>query len=630
MGSPRQFDLSGVRLSTGLAMRRASNSVMSSLSEPGSGFGTSIRHAYEHGDTTVTTLDASLGESTLDDITADSERFCESLLALSGEITLDEIVDIKRDVLTLHVYNLETVEGWYIANGIVTHNCRCVSAPAGINIMPPQAHIGKSDQEDKSRVAWLLIRARDEEGKWRYLLQQHNDGKWGMPGGTTHVDEEGLVAAYRETQEEIGDLPALTVVHDFTHMDPDGIQSFLFLCECNIFTPQMNGSTPEETLSTGWFRRGEIEDLDLIDKFRDDWEEEIHLREQLKNLNKTLQNMVNENGEWLVLDDPGRTGAGMGSRWVYPHHANGEEPGDAGPGGYPGMSPGGNPPHFDDNFADTTNPRIYPDGMEEEFPDERGVPVPRRRRTPRGGFPEGPQDPGERPEISRVGGNTGVPPSGEKNDSGHPVVGAYQPQTPAPVTPHPAEPQTYDPADAVEELTPEGNVSSSPSKPLKKASRKPDPDADLANPAKPGGASDFTDANPVDAEHVYVQLAGNFPAEAIEWVRRARWTGPQWVPWNRVDTDNEDEWAASRQPGKVNEFVRQIKEHGGHVAPSILVQEPHSPKGFIVDGHHRAVARQKLKQDVLAYVGNIDPKDRMAALETHTKQTHQGSDPANR
>lgn len=28
-----------------------------------------------------------------------------------------------------HVYNLETVANWYVANGIVTHNCRCVAVP---------------------------------------------------------------------------------------------------------------------------------------------------------------------------------------------------------------------------------------------------------------------------------------------------------------------------------------------------------------------------------------------------------------------------------------------------------------------------------------------------------------------
>lgn len=155
---------------------------------------------------------------------------------------------------------------------------------------------------------------------------------------------------------------------------------------------------------------------------------------------------------------------------------------------------------------------------------------------------------------------------------------------------------------------------------------------DRGRPPNPAGksASDFNDANPVDAEHVYLQLARNFPADAIAWVRRARWTGPQWVPWDRVDTDDEDKWAASRQPGKVDEFAAQISEHHGHVAPSVLVQEPGTNRAFIVDGHHRALARRKLGQRVLAYVGNIDPADRQAALETHDRQIHSGADPRNK
>ena len=143
-------------------------------------------------------------------------------------------------------------------------------------------------------------------------------------------------------------------------------------------------------------------------------------------------------------------------------------------------------------------------------------------------------------------------------------------------------------------------------------------------------AADFTDANPVEAEHVYLLMAKNFPPDAIQWVKRAKWIGPIWVPWDRIDQDDRKEWAASHQPEKVAEFEKAIKAHGGHVAPSIMVQEPNSQKAFIVDGHHRALAHENLKQRVLAYIGNIEPKDRMAAEETHSHQIHQGSDPENK
>ena len=153
------------------------------------------------------------------------------------------------------------------------------------------------------------------------------------------------------------------------------------------------------------------------------------------------------------------------------------------------------------------------------------------------------------------------------------------------------------------------------------------------NPFSPSvlkDAADYNDANPVEAEHVYLQMAKNFPPEAIAWIKRAKWTGPIWVPWDRIDQDDRDKWAASKQPGKVKECEEQIKAHGGHVAPSVLVQEPNSQKAFIVDGHHRALARENLNQKVLAYLGNIDPKDREAAEETHTHQINSGASPENK
>ena len=138
---------------------------------------------------------------------------------------------------------------------------------------PPAAMAKAAPEDDESRLAWLLIRARDEDGHWRYLLQQRDDGTWGMPGGCTHAGEDPWDAALRETTEEIGDLPVLTPVATFHHKDDPDTQVFVWLCEAPFFTPKLNGSTPEETAGTGWFRKKEIGDLDLTPPFRDDWED---------------------------------------------------------------------------------------------------------------------------------------------------------------------------------------------------------------------------------------------------------------------------------------------------------------------------------------------------------------------
>jgi len=46
-------------------------------------------------------------------------------------VSLDKIAKTRiiKNNLGRHVYNLSTNTGWYVANGIITHNCRCTTAP---------------------------------------------------------------------------------------------------------------------------------------------------------------------------------------------------------------------------------------------------------------------------------------------------------------------------------------------------------------------------------------------------------------------------------------------------------------------------------------------------------------------
>jgi len=55
----------------------------------------------------------------------DSQGIGNLLHCLAGMIFLDEIVGIERHQFAGHVYNLQTRSGWYSANDIITHNCRC-------------------------------------------------------------------------------------------------------------------------------------------------------------------------------------------------------------------------------------------------------------------------------------------------------------------------------------------------------------------------------------------------------------------------------------------------------------------------------------------------------------------------
>lgn len=53
---------------------------------------------------------------------SDGSSFLESL---SGQIQLDQITVLNRVWYSGHVFNLQTSGGYYISNGIVTHNCLC-------------------------------------------------------------------------------------------------------------------------------------------------------------------------------------------------------------------------------------------------------------------------------------------------------------------------------------------------------------------------------------------------------------------------------------------------------------------------------------------------------------------------
>jgi hypothetical protein len=143
------------------------------------------------------------------------------------------------------------------------------------------------------------------------------------------------------------------------------------------------------------------------------------------------------------------------------------------------------------------------------------------------------------------------------------------------------------------------------------------------------GAADLSDPNPVEATHVKNQLRANYPEKSLAWIDSATWIGPVQIPLDRIDFDDEESWAASRQAGAVRRFARQIKAGTGHTDPVVMVQEPGKTKANIVDGHHRTLAYRSLGRPVTAYVGHV-PEGDTRWEETHSSQVHQGSDPANK
>ncbi len=85
------------------------------------GFG----HSEPVGFRAPTRSDAGLDKSSADRRASDAEGFGQRLLGISEQIARDNVINV--DVQSFHglVLNLETGVGAYIAEGIITHNCRC-------------------------------------------------------------------------------------------------------------------------------------------------------------------------------------------------------------------------------------------------------------------------------------------------------------------------------------------------------------------------------------------------------------------------------------------------------------------------------------------------------------------------
>lgn len=75
------------------------------------------------------TPDASLLEGRLQAPLAYPMPSGGELARFAGEVVADRVVHVSRRAWSGHVYNLQTATGWYVANGIITHNCRCRAVP---------------------------------------------------------------------------------------------------------------------------------------------------------------------------------------------------------------------------------------------------------------------------------------------------------------------------------------------------------------------------------------------------------------------------------------------------------------------------------------------------------------------
>lgn len=131
----------------------------------------------------------------------------------------------------------------------------------------------------------------------------------------------------------------------------------------------------------------------------------------------------------------------------------------------------------------------------------------------------------------------------------------------------------------------------------------------------------------ITAQVVFKQLKDDFPSQDAEWVLNSdvSWAPLASVPLASIDFTNEKQWNAYEHTAKIAKFVKKIK--AGDRKPVILARVKGNPKLVVLDGHHRSLAHEKLKQPVRAYVCTITGTSEEAAMEMHTQQRKGDSGP---
>jgi hypothetical protein len=115
-GAADQFDFGRLTAATG---------GMGGGDQLGAALGTCAGHPQYAGLTAVAERDASLFQAVSEISARRSQPTGQRENALSRFVRVTRIIKVDQRRWTGHVFNLQTSSGWYIANGIVTHNCRC-------------------------------------------------------------------------------------------------------------------------------------------------------------------------------------------------------------------------------------------------------------------------------------------------------------------------------------------------------------------------------------------------------------------------------------------------------------------------------------------------------------------------
>ena len=123
---------------------------------------------------------------------------CVDYTTATGIMQIDAVASVNRHSYSGYVYNLETSTGWYIANGVVTHNCRCTLIPVLRNVPPVQYETGQEWFTRQPESTQLAILGRGRYDLWRRgaatlddMISRDWSDTWGGSLRTTRVRDLG-------------------------------------------------------------------------------------------------------------------------------------------------------------------------------------------------------------------------------------------------------------------------------------------------------------------------------------------------------------------------------------------------------------------------------------------------------
>lgn len=116
----------GMSSAVGVVLEQLAYAGMGGSCQPGSTLRTLAGHPYDVGGGPSASGHAGLSQHAGDYGTSDAVMLGQAEFGLPGTVTADEVVGVDVDARWHgEVYNLHTRKGWYLANGITVHNCRC-------------------------------------------------------------------------------------------------------------------------------------------------------------------------------------------------------------------------------------------------------------------------------------------------------------------------------------------------------------------------------------------------------------------------------------------------------------------------------------------------------------------------